>query len=163
MNLKTLFRAAILSLFISISALASAVASDDIDKVPSWYNGQKPWNSINREGREEILNIRRKYEADTRKAQQPSIKSEPGNLVINGEKLIKSIHEKYKIHSFYSEPGRFGSRMVIWLPEEAWAKLSNEEKISIEAYMKSKYANWGIGIGRVDGVDILADRLVVEN
>ena len=52
--------------------------------------------------------------------------------------------------------------MVIWIPIAAWNKLSASQRQSLEAYMSSKYANWGIGVGRVRGGDVLYDKVVVE-
>ena len=146
-----------------IISSSTVPAADDIDKTPSWYNGKKPWSSISKEGREDILSIRRKFEANRAKANEPSKQQVPASSVNKGEELIGKTLKQYGIHSFYRTPGMFGSRMVIWLPEKAWNKYSPEQKSSIESYMKSKYENWGIGVGRVSGVDIMADRLVVEH
>lgn len=146
-----------------IGSYGVVVAADDIDKTPSWYNGDKPWSSISREGREEILSIRRKFEADKIKANEPSKQKVLTKSVKEGEQLISKAHKQYRIHSYYKIPRMFGSRMVIWLPEIAWNKFSPDQKASIESYMKSKYENWGIGVGRVSGADIMADRLVVSH
>jgi hypothetical protein len=146
-----------------IISSSNVLAVVDIDTTPSWYNGKKPWSSISRSGREEILSIRRKYETDKAKANEPSNQQISPSSVNKGEHLIGKTLKQYSIDSFYKTPSIFGSRMVIWLPEKAWNKYSPEQKASIELYMKSKYKNWGIGVGRVSGVDIMADRLVVEH
>jgi len=80
-----------------------------------------------------------------------------------GRKLVKKIHKQYGIHSFYAEPSKYGAKMVIWLPKNAWGKLSSDQKGSIESYMKSVSPNWAIGIGRVEGTDIMADTYALES
>lgn len=137
--------------------------ADDIDKAPPWYTGKKPWASISKEGREEILGIRRKYDATKSKANEKSNQIVPATTAKKGELLVQKTHKQYGIHSYYRNPSMFGARTVIWIPEKAWSKFTQDQKSSIEVFMKSKYANWGIGVGRVSGVDILADRLVVEH
>lgn len=154
----------LLVLFAVVLIMSSAVlAADNIDKTPSWYNGQKPWSSISRSGREEIIAIRRKIEENKAKANAPSTQQVLASSANKGDQLIENTLKQYGIHAFYRTPSMFGSRMVIWLPEEAWNKYSPEQKASIESYMKSKYKNWGIGVGRVSGVDIMADQLVVQH
>lgn len=160
LNCIALLTSFAVALIISSSTI---FAADDIDKTPSWYNGKKPWSSISRTGREEILSIRREFEANKSKANEPSNQQVSVSSVNKGEQLIDKTLKQYGIHSFYKSPSMFGSRMVIWLPEKAWNKYSSEQKTSIESYMKSKYTNWGIGVGRVSGVDVMADRLVVEH
>ena len=142
----------LVSFAVAIIISSTVLAADDIDKTPSWYNGQKPWSSISRSGREEILSIRRKFEANKAKANEPSTQQVSASSVNKGEQLIDKTLKQYGIHSFYRTPSMSGSRMVIWLPEKAWNKYSPEQKTSIESYMKSKYKNWGIGVGRVSGV-----------
>lgn len=80
-----------------------------------------------------------------------------------GRRLVKKIHKQYGIHSFYAEPSKFGAKMVIWIPKNAWNKLSSEQKDSIESYVKSFSPNWAIGVGRVEGTDIMADTHAREN
>lgn len=91
-----------------------------------------------------------------------SISKKDSAQASKGKDLIRKIHKQYHIHSFYSEPDKQGTRMVIWLPERAWRKLSPTEKGYIKAYMKSLYPDkdTGIGIGRIDGVDIIADDII---
>jgi len=149
-------------LFISF-ARTVPVHSADVNKAPPWYKGTMgPWESISKEQRKEILRMRRGFEAIQSKAHEPSKQKEPVDLATNGRKLIKKICNEYGVRSDYHTAHMFGPRMVIWLPEAAWKKLSSSQKESIKAYMKSKYANWGIGVGPVSGKDIMADRLVVE-
>ncbi len=133
------------------------------DTAPSWYQGSQPWSEISVEGRQEILNMRAAYETyQERAAEQADEQVDPA-LAQAGEALIRSICDKYRLDSYYKQPHLFGPRTVIWLPEAAWSDLSDTQKLSVSAYMSGRYKNWGIGVGRVSGVDVLADRLVVEH
>lgn len=143
-------------------SIGTAIAGD-LDKTPSWYNGDKPWTSISVEGREQFLNMRSGIDASKAKAIEKSNKAVPANAAKKGEQLIYKIQKQYGIHSYYRTPSQFGSRMVIWFPGKAWNKFTPDQKASVEAYMSSNYKNWGIGVGRIDGVDIMADRLVVQH
>lgn len=89
----------------------------------------------------------------------------PGNAAIKGKRLVTKIHRQYKIHKFYAEANRQGSTMVLWLPAVAWKKLTTEQKDSIKSYVKTSYPNakCGIGVGRVDGVDITSDDIIPIN
>jgi hypothetical protein len=101
------------------------------------------------------------FEAAKTRANEPA--PAPRNTdasAVKGKRLITSIVVEYGLPSAYLEPDVFGDRMVIWLPEGAWKKLSADQKGSIEAYMRTKYANWGIGVGRVRNGEVLSDRLV---
>lgn len=142
----------------SIRSSSVYIAGDYIDNVPSWYAGMKPWSSFGRERPEDILSLLLKKtepsEADDREEHNP-------DLVARGEQLVSKTLEQYRIDPIYNTPVVFGSRMVIWLPEDAWKRYSPEQKASIEAYMQSKYKSWGIGVGRVSRGDILADRLAI--
>lgn len=102
----------------------------------------------------------KKMQACSNQTDKKTSQKQVSKVDINGKNLIEKIHKQYKIHSFYSEPVRSGSRMVIWLPEAAWNKLTENEKSSIRSYMKGQYSNCGIGIGRVDGVDIISDKII---
>ena len=59
----------------------------------------------------------------------------------------------------------YATTMVLWLPAVAWKKLTTEQKDSIRSYVKTSYPNakCGIGIGRVDGVDITSDEIIPIN
>ena len=127
---------------------------------PSWYQGSKPWGEISEEGQRELLEFRSKFEADQSRASEPSISGYDPAIVRAGEDLIASICDDYGVDEFYKKPAVFGSRMVVWLPETAWNKLSDSEKESIAVYLSSRFTNWGIGVGRVSGKDVLADRLI---
>ena len=83
-------RIALLTSFAVALIISSSTifAADDIDKTPSWYNGKKPWSSISRAGREEILSIRRKFEANKSKANEPSNQQVSVSSVNKGEQLI---------------------------------------------------------------------------
>jgi hypothetical protein len=70
---------------------------------------------------------------------------------------------QYGLDAVYKEPDVFGPRMVIWLPRSAWSKLTAAQQKAVEAYMSSNHANWGIGVGRVRGRDVLYDEIVVQH
>jgi hypothetical protein len=106
--------------------------------------------------------MRAAYEAQQAAASQPGSGSDD-RAVAQGRALIDKIVRQYGLDDVYREPDTFGSRMVIWLPEAAWTKLSQTQKKAIEAYMASNHANWGIGVGRIRGKDVLYDKLVVEH
>jgi hypothetical protein len=114
----------------------------------------------NKISRSAILKMSACASPSDRKANETSKQGSSNALANKGKLLIRKIHKQYNIHSFYSEPNRQGATMVIWLPEKAWKKLSNEQQASIKAYMKSRYPNSGIGIGRVNGVDITSDEII---
>ncbi len=132
------------------------------DEAPSWYQGSKPWSEIGEEGRATMLRMRAAYEAQQAAANQPGPGSD-GRESVEGRLLINKIVQRYGLDPVYKNPDTFGSRMVIWLPTVAWAKLSATQKKSIEAYMSSNYSNWGIGVGRVRGKDVLYDDVVVQH
>jgi hypothetical protein len=141
---------------------AAFAQNEDISRAPAWYRGTKPWTSISPEGRREILRMRRGYEATRRQANEPSTAA-PAAGAAAGKALLNRIVTQYGLHDFYRQPDMFGPRMVIWLPKSAWVKLTSAQRRSLESYMSSRYANWGIGVGRVQGRDVLADQLVVEH
>lgn len=134
---------------------------ESIDQTPAWYQGSKPWSSIGREGREQLLRMRAHYEANEASAHETS-GTAPDAAAKAGRRLIDRTVTKYALDDYFRTPDTFGSRMVLWLPERAWDAFSAVQKQSIEAFMKSNYANWGIGVGRVQGREVLFDRLVVE-
>jgi hypothetical protein len=107
--------------------------------------------------------MRRGFEAYQSKANEPADTVPAGDLAEEGRKLIEQICKEYKLDPYYQSPQMFGPRMVIWLPGNAWDRLTPAQQSSIIAYMSSKYKNWGIGVGRVNGPDVMADRLVVEH
>lgn len=125
--------------FVVLFARAVA-AQSSIDKTPDWYRGSKPWTSITKEGREELLRMRAGYEAIRDKAEKPG-PGVSGRTPADGRKLIDKIITKSHVDAFYLKPSMFGPRTVIWLPEQAWDGLSVVEKKSIEAYMSGSYAN----------------------
>ena len=137
---------------------------EGLDRVtsPPWYQGSKPWSEISEEGRDEILKMRSGYKAYQERAEEPAHGDTDPDIAQAGQVLIGSICDEYGVDSHYKTPHMFGPRMVIWLPEAAWANLSDSEKQSVSTYMSSEYANWGIRVGRVSGIDVMADRLVVE-
>ncbi|MDB4736499.1 hypothetical protein OAF93_01900 [Planctomycetota bacterium] len=85
----------------------------------------------------------------------------------SGSQLIRAICKEYSLDAFYSRPSKFGARTVIWLPRKAWNQLSPEQQKSVEDFMQLNYSDsglgWGIGVGRVDGIDVLADDLILTN
>lgn len=154
------------SFFAVLASIALASSSlfaqaDSLDKPPAWYKGEKPWTSISREGRLEILKFRRAYEAQDRKAREPSARPSTPNAA-DGKAFLGRIVTKYRLDDFYRHPDTFGGRMVIWIPEKEWAQLTKPQKASLEAYMSASYTHYGIGTGRIKGREILFDRLVVE-
>jgi hypothetical protein len=135
--------------------------TDSLDRVPSWYHGDKPWTSIGKEGRLKMLPFRRAYESQEKNAREKS----PGPSASNaaaGRTLLNRIVTKYRLDDFYRTPDTFGGRMVIWIPEGEWAQLSGSQKNALEAFLSSSYKNYGIGTGRVKGREVLSDRLVIE-
>ncbi len=141
----------------SIRSSSVYIAGDYIDNAPSWYEGKKPWWPVGREHPVDILSLLRAFENNRASAKEES----NIDLVARGEQLISQTLKQYRIDPIYNAPRVVGPRMVIWLPQEAWNGYSPEQKASIEAYMQSKYKNWGIGVGRVSGSDILTDRLAI--
>lgn len=106
--------------------------------------------------------MRAAYEAQQAAALKRS-SGAPGQAASDGRRLVANIYRRYGLNPEYSKPDTFGPRMVVWLPTAAWRKLSTLERSSIEAYMSANYANWGIGVGRVSGRQVLYDELVVEH
>jgi len=147
---------------IALSATTAFAQVDSLDRVPAWYKGDKPWTSISREGRLEMLRFRRAYELQERKAREPSVAPREPNAGQQGRLLLNRIVTKYKLDDFYRHPDTFGGRMVIWIPEKEWEQLSRAQRASLESYMSSNYAHYGIGTGRLKGREILFDQLVVE-
>jgi hypothetical protein len=146
-----------------VRGAASPPASSvtNLDQTPSWYRGSKPWSEIGKEGRITILRGHAAYEAQQAAAAQPG-SGENEKAAADGRQLINKIVQQYGLDPVYREPDTFGPRMVIWLPSAAWQKLSRSQKEAIEAFMSSNYANWGIGVGRIRGRDVLYDDLVVQ-
>lgn len=140
--------------------LGVCVFGQDINKTPSWYNGTKPWTSITVEGRKEILRLHGGFEAARHEAQQPPVSKGDASEARKGEVLVRATIKKLHLDKFYLNPSVFGNTMVLWLPEKAWKSYSAAERKSIEAYAASKYKNWGVGVGRTNGPDVLCDRLV---
>jgi hypothetical protein len=147
------------------SPWAPPIKAVDIDETPSWYRGSKPWKTVSRSEREKLLRLRAAYGAQEATARQPATGSSAegdASAAAAGKRLINRIIAQYGLDPAYRTPDTFGSRMVIWLPEAAWNGLSANQKRSIEAYMSSQYTNWGIGVGRVRGKEVLLDNLVIE-
>jgi len=133
-----------------------------INETPYWYQGVDPWDELSLAERSGILRMRARLEANESSAAQPSSTVVDFDQAQAGRALIHEMIDAAGVDSFYRSPSTFGARKVIWLPESAWRDLDDVQRQSIEAYMSSSYENWGIGVGRVSGRDILADRLVVE-
>lgn len=133
-----------------------------INETPYWYQGAEPWDDLTLAERANILRMRATIEDNQSHASEPSsILVDPDHAQA-GQALIEKIIDLAGVDSYYKTPRTFGSRKVIWLPETVWRDLDDTQRQSIEAYMSSRYANWGIGVGRISGRDITADRLVVE-
>ena len=137
---------------------------NDIDKTPSWYTGSKPWTSITEEGRREMLRVRRRFEANNRKASETPVRRvvDQGGAE-EGKKLLEQICDEYKLDPYYKTAHAFGSRAVIWLPVEAWEGLTPAERSNLKTFMVDRHTSWGIGVGRLNGKDVLSDRLVLKN
>lgn len=78
-------------------------------------------------------------------------------------KIIKQTCREYGLDPYYEEPHQFGSRIVIWFPSDAWSRLTTVEKQTIRKFMMSRQMPWGIGVGKVSGRDVMADRLIEEH
>ena len=130
------------------------------DAAPSWYTGTKPWSSIDPQGRRDILNMRANYEATKAAAEKPSEVQSPE--ASRGRELVARMCDRYQLDAYYKTPRMFGPRMVIWIPEDAWSGMSSQEQSAVVAWISSEYTNWGIGVGRVSGRDVLSDRLVMQ-
>jgi hypothetical protein len=143
------------------TSIASQSAADDVSQAPAWYNGSKPWSEIPPEARRKMRAMRAAYEAQQATARQTGTGRED-QASVDGRSLIERIVREYQLDPVYKEPETFGGRMVIWVPIDAWNKLSASQRQSLEAYMSSKYTNWGIGVGRVQGRDVLYDKVVVK-
>jgi hypothetical protein len=143
--------------------LACQMFAQDIDKTPAWYDGSKPWKSISKEGRQEMLSLHAGFEAAKREAKTPSSSRVSQSDAAKGEDLVRKTIKRFRLDHFYETPSIFGKKMVLWIPEKAWNAFTESEKRFIEAYVKSKYQNWGIGVGRIKGSDVLSDRIVKES
>lgn len=128
------FRFCTLSMGLTLMTLFAAGAngqSQDVDKVPAWYTGTKPWLEIGRAGREDLLRKRAAYEAIIAKAKTPANGTDASGAAA-GKKLIASTVAKYGLDPWFLTPDYFGPRMVIWLPETAWARFTSVQRASIE-------------------------------
>lgn len=146
-----------------IPVVVTPSADDDIDVTPGWYNGSKPWASISEDGRRKTLAGHKHWLAIQAEANKTAVAKADASSAKAGELLVARIVKQYKLDPFYRNPSLFGPKMVLWLPEPAWNKLSTEERGHIANYVSSRYQNWGVGIGRIKGKDVLADQIVVES
>ncbi|MBA3342879.1 MAG: hypothetical protein H0T48_13725 [Gemmatimonadaceae bacterium] len=137
-------------------------SAPDVDATPSWYDGAKPWSSISKEGRQTMIQQRAAFESFEAKARERG-HGEDEKMAAAGKALISRTVQRYGLNPTNAEPITFGSRMTIWLPEKAWVGFTPRQKKSIEAFMSSNYANWGIGVGQVSDGEVQLDRLVVEH
>lgn len=135
---------------------------DELDKTPSWYNGDKPWASIGRAERKKIILMHGGFEVAQKEASKPATAAVPRDLANAGEALINRIVKDYRLDPSYKNPSLFGPRMAIWLPEKAWARLSEKEKESVVAFMKGRWKNWAVGVGPIRGRDVICDRIVLQ-
>ena len=132
-------------------------------QVPDWYNGDRPWKDLSEAARRDLWAKRLAYEEITTEATKPAAGGGEGSSdAAAGEAVLHRVVDEYNLDPYFRNADTFGRRMVIWLPEAAWRKLSTSDKQALEDYMASKYANWGIGVGRQQGREVLFDRLVVE-
>jgi hypothetical protein len=154
----------IIALTVLCSGFGTALRAqgDSLAITPTWYHGSRPWQEISREGRLDLLQKRRGYEAYQAKANERS--SLPNaSQARAGQALLNRIAAKYHLPSWYRTPDTFGSKMVIWIPEVEWASLTKGQRETLKSYMSSQFANWGIGVGRLHSREVYFDRLVVEN
>lgn len=140
------------------------VGAWSLDEVPDWYAGTLgPWKQLSEETRRNLWNARGSYEGVMNEALKPAEPQRAApEAAARGERILHRVVADYGLDPYFREADTFGPRMVIWLPETAWARMSDPDKRALEAYMASKYRNWGIGVGKQKGREVLFDRLVVE-
>lgn len=148
----------------SAEIAAASLAAGDLDRAPLWYQGSKPWASLSRDVRRQLLGLNAVERARLERANQRSdgTPQDDAKRAAVGKRLVGRIANQYNLDERSRSPDAFGPRMVLWLPAAAWRGLSATQKKSIEAYMSSEYTNWGIGIGRVRNRTVLYDEVVVE-
>jgi len=127
---------------------------------PEWYEGEKPWREISEQGRRELLIWRREYDrAHAAAKRPPAFEADPA-VVARGERLVADAIDRRGLSSFYKKPGQFGPKTVVWIAEDDWRAFTPVEKDAIRTWMRASHRRWGIGVGRVKGIDVLADRVV---
>jgi hypothetical protein len=145
-------------------AFQPAGAVWSLNDTPDWYNNTLgPWRNLSEQQRKDLWNARSSYESVMTDAMTPaSSATANAEIAAAGQRVLHRVVREYNLDPYFREADTFGRRMVIWLPEGAWAKLSTADKDALQAFMASKYANWGIGVGRQKGREVLFDRLVIE-
>ena len=128
--------------------LAEAEATNP--NAPDWYTGTVPWSSM-------PVNVRREFVRLAHEKVTPPIahRRAEGKLVLNRISL------EYQLRDSVAEGTAMGNRMVIWLPDSAWDKLSPDSRDNLKAFASSKYSNWGIGVGPVTNGRVVHSRLVI--
>ena len=129
--------------------LAEAEATNP--NAPDWYRGTIPWSSMPVNVRSEL--VRLQHEG------QPSPPIEHRRA--QGEIHLNRISLEYQLRDSVNEAAAVGNRMVIWLPDSAWDRLSPNSREDVKAFVSSKYSNWGIGVGPVTNGRVVHSRLVV--
>ena len=143
---------------IFLAFLMPILAQARTEQIPPWYSGSKPWAELPNKTKTEITRLHNGVEEAKRQATLPPTSTQERKLVMMGKESIDRIVIKYKLDKFYNKPSISGRKNMFWIPEVEWRKLPPEIRRSIVAYAKSLNKNWGIGVGRVKGKDVLADR-----
>jgi hypothetical protein len=109
-----------------------------LDEVPPWYTGSRPWDQLPESGKRELWANRLAYEGVIAEATQPATSQNVSAVsAAAGEAVLNRVVSEYNLDPFYRSADFFGPRMVIWLPEEAWAQLPDADKAALEAFMAS--------------------------
>jgi hypothetical protein len=130
------------------------------DNKPDWYSGEKPWAEISENGKREIIRLHNGFDLSKKEAIIAAEKRIDPKSAKIGKENFEKVLNKFNVYPFYKKPSQFGPKMILWIPEKGWNSLSGESRRSIMAYASSLYKNWGIGVGRVKGRDIMSDRVL---
>ena len=146
-----IIRVGLLLLLSACSEKRLAEAEATNPNAPDWYTGTIPWSSM-------PVNVRREF---VRLAHEgaPSPPIEVRRAA--GKNVLNRIRDEYQLRDSVTEATAVGNRMVIWLPDSAWDKLSPHSREDLKAFVSSKYSNWGIGVGPVTNGRVVHSRLVV--
>ena len=117
---------------------------------PYWYTGSIPWSSM-------PVNVRRELVRLAHERVTPPIEHRRAQ----GKILLNRISLEYQLRDSVTEATAVGNRMIIWVPDSAWDKLSPNSREDLKAFASSKYSNWGIGVGPVTNGRVIHSRLVV--
>lgn len=118
---------------------------------PSWYRGTISWSSMPLNVRTELVRLQHE------RPLSPPIEFRRAQ----GKTVLNRISLEYQLRDSVTEATAVGNRMIIWLPDSAWDKLSSNSREDLKAFASSKYSNWGIGVGPVANGRVIHSRLVV--